>query len=220
MEFSLLWAALAGVATMGLALRWRRPHLPPHAFDRLMGAVLVGLASGRLAAMAVAGVNPITRPGDLLVVRGGVDTGFASAGALLALAWWFRRDLFRSLDALAPPILFGLAGWQAGCLFRQACLGTASDLPWAWSRPGSQVTRHPVELYAALLLGAGGLWLWGRQVPAGTLAGAALVVAAGARWVTQPLRPSLAGGPVVWYGLAVLVGTVVALVGWRRARPP
>lgn len=216
MEFSLLWAALTAVGASWAGLRWLAPDRHKGDLDRLISAAAVGLLVGRLAAMLSQGVNPLANPAEILVVRGGVSTVAATVAFVLTIVYSTRPGL-AGVDRVASPALVGLAGWHAGCLWRGACLGSPSDLPWAWSLPGSEVTRHPVELYTALLLLAGAVIV--ARVPAGKgrAAGAALAVAAGARLLTEPLRPSLEGGPVLWYSGAVVVG--VAVFAYLTARP-
>ena len=97
------------------------------------------------------GVNPLTNPGDIIIVRAGVATGPAALAALAVLIALARTEIVVVADGLAAAALGGLAGWHAGCLARDACLGTPSDLPWALSLEGSDITRHPVEIYAAAL---------------------------------------------------------------------
>ncbi len=212
MEFTLLFAALTATAALWLGARIWGEHLPHRSFDRLVAAALVGLVIGRLAAMLAQEVNPVTSPLDFIVVRGGVSTPAAAAGAVGWLTWSSRRDL-SSVDAVAPVALLGLAGWHAGCLWRGACLGTVSDLPWAWSNQTSEITRHPVELYAALLmvLGAVAVNRLGKRLF--LMSGIALALAGLARLITEPMRPSLSGGPVGWYVLAVVLGIAAAFWG-------
>lgn len=228
MEFTLLWAALTGVGALYGALWWmgRRDTslCVRDLWEIAIAAGIVGLAVGRIVAMLRGGVNPVAHPGDILLVRTGVDTIAASIAAILTAAWLARADLFEQLDGLAPAALFGLAGWHAGCLFRGACLGTLSDLPWAWGQPGSDLTRHPVELYAALLLAAAAVSLFRlrlRYPAAGLITGLGLAAAGTARLVTEPMRPSLFSGPVWWYAAAIAAGSTLA--GWavwrdRRVR--
>ena len=219
MEFTLLWAALTGIGGLYLALRWmaRRDVVlcVRDLWDIALGAGVAGLAVGRLAAMIRHGVNPVAHPGDILLIRAGVDTVAASVAALGAAAWLARRDLRGQLDAMAPAVLVGLAGWHLGCAFRESCLGTASSLPWAWAQSGSGMTRHPVELYTAALLLIGGHFLFRvrlRYPAPGIIAGAALAGAGLVRLLTEPMRVSLFGGPVAWYAAAGAAGT--ALVVW------
>lgn len=224
MEFTLLWAALAGAGGLYGALWWmgRRDTTVcvRDLWEIAITAGAVGLAVGRVVAMLRGGVNPITHPGDLLLVRAGVDTVAATVAALLVAAWLARSDRFDQLDALAPAAVVGLAGWHAGCLFRDACLGTPSSLPWAWAQPGSDITRHPVEIYAALGLMLGGWLLFRfrlRYPAAGVVAGLALATAGLMRLVTEPLRPSLFAGPVWWYAAAIAIGLGTAVVAARRS---
>ncbi len=154
MEFTLLWAALTAFLAALVTIRITKPRVPDRPLDRLMGAALVGIAAGRIGALLMQGTNPITNPGEFLVIRGGVDTVWASLAGVAALTWSLKKSP-AALDALAPAALAALAGWHGGCLWRSTCLGTVSDLPWAWSLPGSDLTRHPVEIYAALLLALG-----------------------------------------------------------------
>jgi len=228
MEFSLLGAVAVAIAGIYLILWWEAGRgnaadCTRDLWDMILTAGVAGLVAGRLAAMMSGGTNPITNPGDILIIRSGVDTGVASLAALAIAAIVARRDLLPTLDAIAPASVAGLAGWQAGCLVRDACLGTPTGLPWGISQAGSTITRHPVEIYAALLLvlGAVALIAWKRRhPPAGMVAGAALAWAGAARLVTEPMRPGIGAGPEWWYAAAIASG--VALASWMllRARRP
>lgn len=223
MEFTLLWAALTAVALGWLGLRIWSEHLPDRASDLLVTATLLGLVAGRLTAMIIQGVNPLTNPGDIIIVRGGVDTGVAALVFIGSLLWGTRRTP-GAIDAMAPAILLALSGWHGGCVWRGACLGTVSDLPWAWAQPGSEVTRHPVEIYAALALAAAAFLVsklgWRPWLRAGT----GLALASAIRLATEPLRPSITGGPVSWYVAGLAVGLLAVLLGGtlptRNARAP
>ncbi|MGI9648549.1 MAG: prolipoprotein diacylglyceryl transferase family protein [Acidimicrobiia bacterium] len=223
MEFTLLWSALTGVGALYGSLWWmgRRDTslCVRDLWEIAIAAGMIGLAAGRIVAMLRGGVNPLAHPGDILLVRAGVDTAAASLAALLTAGWLAREDLFEQLDGLAPAALFGLAGWHAGCLFRGACLGTLSDLPWAWALPGSDLTRHPVELYAALILAVAAVALFRlrlRYPSPGLITGLAMASAGAARLATEPLRPSLSTGPMWWY--AAVIGAGICLAGWALWR--
>lgn len=209
MEFTLLWAALTAFAAALVALRLTKPTIPDRPFDRIVGAAVAGMAVGRIAAVLMQGTNPFTSPGELLIIRGGVDTVVASLSGLAVLAWPLRRRP-AALDAIAPAVLAALAGWHGGCLWRSTCLGTISDLPWAWPLPGSDLTRHPVEIYAALLLLAGAWAISRIKRPPGAAAAIALSWAGLARLITEPLRPSLGAGLWWFYALATAAGLLVA----------
>jgi prolipoprotein diacylglyceryltransferase len=226
-EFTLLGAALfAALAVYGV-LWWegRRGNAlecTRDLWDVALGATLAGLGAGRLAAMVLDGTNPLTHLTDVLIIRGGVDTAAASLAALATLGILGRRDLWRTLDGLGPAAQAGLAAWHAGCTMRGACLGTPSDLPWAMAQGGSPVTRHPVEIYAALLLAAGAvvllLWKRYRRPGDGVVGAIALAAAGGVRLLTEPLRPGLGSGPAPWYIAGVAVGVAVAVWRWRAGR--
>ncbi len=211
MEFTLLAAAVTGVAAMWVTLRATGNT---GEMDRLIGAAAVGLLVGRLVAMVTAGVNPLVNPLDIVVVRGGVDTVGATVAAVAAL-WFSVRGDPQHLDALAPATVAGMAGWHGGCLWRSTCLGAAADVPWGWALPGSEIIRHPVELYAAVMMAAGAVALTRLRIGQGTRAALALGIVAVARLVTEPLRPSLMGGRAAWYAAAVVV---VGIAAWRTSR--
>jgi len=225
MEFSLLAAAALAVAAAwaGLRLEARlRPEIPHRRlWDVIVPSVVVGLVLGRLAAMLTGGLNPIAHPADILVIRAGVHTGAASTAALITALVAARRHLLPTLDGVAPAALAGLAFWHAGCLLRRACLGTATGLPWGMALPGSPVARHPVELYAALLIAVGAAaLLFRRRRPSapGVVAGIALAWASAARLVTEPIRPGIGAGPVWWYASATLIGVAAAALAASRRR--
>jgi len=212
-----LWAALTAAAGAWLGLHIWSERLPENAADRLIAATLFGLVVGRLAAMVGQGINPVANAAEIIVIRGGVNTVAASLAFVTSLIWATRRSP-GAIDAMAPAVLLGLAAWHAGCLWRGACLGTASDLPWSWAQDGSLITRHPVEIYAAVGLTLGAVlvsrlgWrIWLR-------AGSALSLAAGVRLLTEPLRPSLDGGPTIWYLIGLVLGVGAAFFGQRLTR--
>jgi len=227
MEFSLLGAALIGVGLVYAVLYWEARRgiaadCTRDLWDIALSAAVVGLLVGRLAAMVSNGVNPLTHPADILIVRGGVATGPAAVAALATTAWLGRSELWRVADGLSAASLAGLGGWHAGCLVRGTCLGTPSDLPWAVAQSGSTITRHPVEIYAAIVLVAGAVILallrYRSSLMPGAAAGTALVVASAVRLATEPLRPAIGNGPVGWYVLGVVAGMGVVTLSVRRRR--
>jgi len=224
MEFTLLAAAaIAGVAAY-VMLWWEAKHgnaarCTGNLWEIGLVSTVAGIFIGRIVAMLIDGVNPIAHPMDVILVRSGVSTVGASLGAAAVFVLQARRSTITMADGISAAALAGLAGWHAGCLVRGTCLGTASDLPWAIAQAGSDVTRHPVGIYAALMLGAAAIglawWKAYRRPPAGAPAALAVIAAAGTRLVVEPLQPSISGGPVWFYatglavGLAALVWSVV-----------
>lgn len=226
MEFTLLFAAAIAVGAGAIALRWEAArgnaaNCSTDLWDALLVSIFVGLAVGRLAAMIGAGINPLASLGDILIVRGGVATGPATVAGLMTIAVAGRGEIIAVADALAVAALATLGGWHLGCLARDACLGTPTDLPWAMTQAGSAVGRHPVELYAAALYlaAAAVMGIYRKRTPSpGTAAAAALLVAAIGRLVTEPLRLSLGGGPIWWYVAGAGAG-IAGLIATRRWAP-
>lgn len=226
MEFSLLAAAAIAVAGFWLMLRWeaKRGNAAGCAvdlWDAGVTAAAAGVFLGRIAAMITADINPFIDPGQILLIRSGVSTVGATIGALVVFAVLARKDLVSAADAIAPSAVMALAGWHAGCVATNGCLGTESTLPWAFALDGSTVTRHPVELYTAMLLAIGAialaLWKQYGRPPAGAVVGIAMTIAGGARLITEPLRISLAGGPTWFYGIGMVIGiAITAWAFWRN----
>lgn len=225
MEFTLLWAAFAGVGSVYGALWWMGRRDPSicvrDLWEIALGAGVAGLVVGRLVAMVSDGVNPVANPADILLVRAGVDTTAAAIAALVTAGWLARPNLADQLDGLAPAAVLGIAGWHAGCLLRDACLGTPTSLPWGWSQPGSDITRHPVELYAVVALAVSAVALFRlrlRYPPAFLVSSLAVAAVGFVRLATEPLRPALFAGPVWWYGLAAAGGLAGAVWAIRAGR--
>ncbi|MFV1999198.1 MAG: prolipoprotein diacylglyceryl transferase family protein [Acidimicrobiia bacterium] len=228
MEFSLLGAAAIGVFGFWIMIRWeaKRGNAAGCAvdlWDSGLVAAIAGLFIGRIVSMIQTGVNPLAEPLQIMLMRSGVSTVAVVIGALLVFSYLARDALVDAADGIAPAALMGLAGWYAGCLATGSCLGAESSLPWAIALPGSQITRHPVEIYAAIgmALVSIALALWkqyGRPAP-GSVAGLAVLGASVIRLATEPLRISLAGGPILLYSAGVLAGSamfVVSLVVRKR----
>jgi len=225
MEFDLLGAAAFAVFGFWFMLRWeaKRGNAAGCAlslWDVGLMSGMAGILIGRLVSMLQAGINPLTDPFQIILVRSGVSTVGATLGALAVFAWMARKSLLEAADGIAPAALVGLAGWHAGCVATGSCLGTESSLPWATALPGSTITRHPVELYAAgaLLLAGIGLAVWKQygRPPLGSVAGVALLAASLTRLATEPLRISLAGGPIYLYIAGTIAG--LALLTWSLLR--
>lgn len=230
MEFTLLAAAAMGVGGFWLMLRWEAKRgnaagCSLDLWDAGLTSGAVGLLVGRLIAMAQVGINPFTDPAQIILVRSGVSTAGASIAALLMFGFLARKSLLTSADAIGPSVLAGLAGWHAGAVVIGSWLGTVSDLPWARAAEGSDITRHPVELYSAALYVVAAFavatWKQKGRPPLGAPAGLSLAAAGGVMLVTEPVRISLAGGPILLYASAVVAGFGLTL--WsvlRKGRAP
>ena len=215
MEFTLLGAAMiAGAAAYGMlwweARRGNAARCAGNLWETALVSVIAGIFIGRIVTMLIDGVNPIAHPLDIMLVRSGVSTVGASLGTAAVFLWQTRKEPIAMADGVSAAALAGLAGWHAGCLVRGTCLGTASDLPWAMAQGGSTVTRHPVGIYAAIVLAMAAIalawWKAYRRPSPGMPASLAVVVAAGVRLATEPMQPSLSGGPMWFYAAALIVG--------------
>jgi prolipoprotein diacylglyceryltransferase len=231
MEFTLLAAAAVAVGGFWLMLRWEAKRgnaagCSLDLWDAGLTAGAVGLLSGRLIAMAQVGINPLSDPAQIILVRSGVSSAGASIAALLMFAFLARKSLFVATDAIGPSVLAGLAGWHAGSLATGSWLGTVSDLPWAQTASGSDITRHPVELYAAALylIAAIAIAVWKQKgrPPLAAPTGLSIAAAGGVMLVTEPVRISLTGGPIWLYATAITAGLAVTLWSVLRAKdcPP
>jgi hypothetical protein len=225
MEFTLLAAAAIAGAAAYVMLWWEARHgnaarCTGNLWEAGVASAVAGIFIGRIVAMLIDGVNPIAHPLDVILVRSGVSTVGASLGAAAVFIWLARREPVGMADGISAAALAALAGWHAGCLVRGTCLGTASDLPWAMAQTGSEVTRHPVGIYAALMLGVAAIglawWKAYRTPPSGTPASIAVIAAAGTRLVLEPLQPSISGGPVWFYAAGLAVGIAALTWSWVR----
>ena len=210
-------AMVAAALVLSVLKRNRSPDLPSP-FNDLLGAVLVGMAVGRLAYLLGEGVDLIAHPIELILVRGGISPVPAAMAAIGFLAWECRSDLWRRMDFLAPAGLAGLAVWEAGCWWQDACLGSPSGLPWAMALPGSDLTRHPVGMYAAGLLAAGAVWLLLRPLRwKGASAAAGLGWASTVRLAVPLWSVGNWSNWAWWYLLGVVLGLGGVVAARRKA---
>ena len=218
MDLTLLGRAVGAMFAAALtvrALRGRRPPDFSEPFNDLLGAVLVGMAAGRLAYVVGEGINVIAHPLELVLIRGGIVSVPAAMAAIGFLVWACRCDLWSRLDHLVPAALVGLAVWEAGCWWQGSCLGSLSGLWWAIALPGSNLTRHPVGVYVAVLLVAAAIWLWKRPLPwSGGSAAAGLGWASAVRLMVPIWSVGGWSNWTWWY----LVGVVLGLGGVVAAR--
>lgn len=220
MEFTLLAAAAIAVGGFWLMLRWESKRgnaagCVLDLWDAGLTAGAVGLLAGRLVSMAQVGINPLADPTQIILIRSGVSTAGASIAAIAMFGFLARRSLIEASDAIGPSVLAGLAGWHLGTIVTGSWLGTVSNLPWAQTAPGSDILRHPVEVYTAVLFAIAAIviatWKQRGYPHPGVPAGLSLAAAGAIRLATEPLRISLTGGPIWLYALAVITGLVVAL---------
>ena len=185
--FALAW--WLGRIRVGDAWRgWRREDVSDVMFWMALGVVV----GGRLGYMLFYDLDRLvaTPLSVFMVWRGGMSFHGGLIGGLLAM-WWFARSrgrgFFEVTDFIAPLVPLGIAAGRVGNFINGRLWGTPSDLPWAMvfhdPRAGD-VTRHPSQLYEALLEG--------------------IVLFAVLWWFTRRPRPAMAASGLflVGYGLA------------------
>lgn len=167
---------------------WSRDNVGDVFFWVALGVV----AGGRLGYMFFYDLERLlASPLSLFAVwQGGMSFHGGLIGVLVAM-WWFARArgrrFFDVADFIAPLVPLGIAAGRMGNFINGRLWGTPSELPWAMvfhdPRAG-EVTRHPSQLYEALLEG--------------------LVLFAVLWWFTRRPRPAMAASAVflIGYGLA------------------
>ena len=223
----LLITMVAMVVAVLLAARGWPPRLARD--DTVIGRGFAGIAVGalvaRLVAVALADPSAFTRPGDLLVIRGGMEFWPGVAAGITACAVAARRakvPAVAEMADLAPYSLAAYAVFEASCVFRDGCFGPVSAIGL---RPGGVgPTEIPVGLGVALA--AAGLAVLVRRIAGHDVLMALLVAvfglatarAAAAAWLPKigsaPSRPQVES--VIVAALALASGGFVVVA--RRLR--
>ncbi len=95
----------------------------------------------------------VEKPLEILMTwQGGITSYGAFLGVLFV--WLYARKqkgitFTQILDLVAPYLLLAIAITRIGCFLNWDDLGSASSLPWA-IQAGSDVARHPTQLYESL----------------------------------------------------------------------
>lgn len=183
--------------------------------DAVLEVAIVGVVAGRLAWVAVEGLDVVLRaPTTLLLVRAGVET-WIGAGAAVVWAWW-RWDVSRrrwALPAAPPAALAGVAVWHAGCGFEGVCAGVAVD--WGVRLPGYLSPVVPVgylEAVAAATLAGVAWWARHRTSAAIVALAAYALVRAGLGFARAPI----AGLPTRDQVLSLVAAVALGALAWRR----
>ena len=223
----LLFTMGAMAAVLAFVPRW----LPPRGlggegtvFDLLTPGLLVGVLVGRVAAMLLEDPQGLTRPGDILILRGGAEFWPGVVAGLAVVAVTARRDgahVATRLAGLAPYALLAYGVYEAACLVRDGCFGP--ETPIGLYPSGITVREFPIGLAVALLVTALAFAL--RRLPDGLtvllvgVAGLGTVRAVAAIWLPRvgsgPTRQQIASAVV---GIAASAALAVAWLGKRT--PP
>ncbi|MEO5724012.1 MAG: hypothetical protein ABIQ39_06275 [Ilumatobacteraceae bacterium] len=150
-DFGLLASIAFVLAIPALFVRPFPPSAVPHGvIDTALGALAAGLIVGRLTSLALDDPGSLTKLGDILIIRSGVEFWPGVAAGLGWLAVGARREATPAsvrIAALAPAALVGWACYEATCLLRDGCPGPASQLG---AHPDGLTTRmFPVGLAVA-----------------------------------------------------------------------
>lgn len=168
------------------------------------------------------------------------------AGAIVGIAIEARRHhvpLWRALDVVVPGTLFAQAIARWGNFFNQELYGPPTDQPWGITIDcGHRVSQYPCDTYPAATTGFHPLFLYesildaiggfialflsrrtGDRLRDGDLAAFWMVWYGGTRLLLETFRSgwnwTILGVPTAMLVGAVLMGTGVALVVRRHARP-
>lgn len=178
--------------------------------------LLVGIAAGRLAAVALDDPDTLRRPFDLLLIRGGMELWPALAAAAAAVWVTTRRGLtspVQRLALLAPFALWAYATYEAACLLRDGCFGPRLS---AGLRPGGiGEPQLPVGLLVGLSAAALGIAIWRgstRWGPTGAV-GVALAGLASIRAAAGFLLPKVTAGLTRPHRESIAVFVTSLLVG-------
>lgn len=173
----------------------------------LAAALLAGAVGARLW-YAIEFRQRVLAAGQDFVFWNFLDGGMVLYGGLIAgslagllVATWRRCDRLALADALAPPVLIGIAAGRLGCWLNGCCYGGACELPWATPLSARQLTLTPA-----------GDWQW-QDVPHFASQQHELVATALASgWVH----------PVQLYAVLVccLLALVLVVVERRQGSPP
>lgn len=224
-------AAVGVLLALLLAQRTARNiKLPPaHIWNLCVLSLFAALLGSRLLLVAVnwrellrhplwiLGLATIHHP---LLAAAGVACGLLAAFLYIR---WQHLPFPSTLDALAGPLVLGMAFEQFGALLAGAGYGTQTALPWAvvytnplaarWSGAPLGVPVHPVQAYAALvyltLVVLLLIWLPARH-QAGDVAGIALLGVGVTTYITEFWR-DLEGRGRLLHG--ALDGPQVAAIG-------
>ena len=154
-----LWLAARRVRLPWFAsVGWTRRDVEDMLFFGVLGVVL----GGRLgyALFYKPGIY-LSNPAEILAVwRGGMSFHGGLLGVIVAMALFARRrgrPFLQVMDVVAPCVPTGIAAVRLGNFIHGELWGRAADasLPWAMVFPqsGSMATKHPSQIYQALLEG-------------------------------------------------------------------
>ena len=204
---------------------WPSPAAPSGVFDLSIGALFVGVAVGRLSALALDDPGSLTSISDLLIVRSGVEFWPGVAAGLVWIAVRARAEAvapLRRLAAISSPALAAWACYEATCILRDGCPGPRSSIGL---RPDGLVEPvFPIGFVVAAA--AVGVAFVGRRwhqrgAPEAEVVVMALFSVAAIRSVASIWLPHIGSGLTRQHktSIAVAVICAIAFLVVRRRRP-
>ncbi len=225
----LLWSVALIIAAVALTLAVAPPRTRDRRglVDAALGPAMIGLLAGRVAAMLLEDPRSISRPTDILVLRGGVELWPAVAVGVTAGLITARRagrSGTRALADSAPAALVSYAAYEAACLARSGCFGPSNRI--GLTPPGLTTPVIPVGLLVAIAM-VGVAIAVRRRTLHDSVGGLALAVAGLAlvRSVASVWLPKIGTGLTRQHRESVLVLAIALpsiMVQWayrRRATP-
>lgn len=195
--------------------------------DVSIGALFVGLAVGRLTAVALDDPGSLTSLSDLMIIRSGVEFWPGAAAGVAWIAFRARHDEvapMRRLAAITAPALVAWACYEATCVLRDGCPGPLSSIGL---RPDGLVERmFPIGLVvAAAAVGAamaGRRWHQ-RGMPDVEVVVMALLTVAIIRSIASIWLPHIGNGMTRQHRTSIVVGVIaviaVVVIRRRQQRP-
>ena len=194
--------------------------------DTTSGALLIGIAVGRLAAVAIDDPGSLTSLSDLLIIRSGVEFWPGVAAGVGWIAFRARQDHVppaERLAAITAPALVAWACYEATGLLRDGCPGPVTTFGL---RPDGLVQRmFPVSLCVAAAAAGAAVVVrrWHRHgLPDLQVVALALLALAAIRSFASIWLPHIGNGLTRQHrtSIAVAIVTFIGLVALRvRAQP-
>jgi hypothetical protein len=189
--------------------------------DISSGPLLIGIAVGRLAAVAIDDPSSLTSLSDLLIIRSGVEFWPGVAAGMVWIAVRAQRGHVwpaERLAAISTPALVAWACYEATCLLRDGCPGPVSSIGL---RPEGLVQRmFPMGLaVAAAAAGSAALVRrWHRRgMPELQVIAVSLMALAAIRSIASIWLPHIGDGLTRQHrtSIAVAIITAIGLVALR-----
>ena len=188
-------------------------NLPPADWV-LPGVIVAAWLGGRLGVILLQTTSLLDAVAQLSTVRVFEFQWWSAIGVALIMLWRVLPQSFSgSLTHMLVPLLVAYGMATLGATIGGTAVGTPTALPWGIESYGN--IRHPVGLYAALIVWSGALWVARRQRAGAPIGWATIGVFAAQELVCGGFRLN---GWVIGGGLHVtqLVGLVTLIVARER----